>query len=195
MAHYGSKALLLGGRYCCRSSRFYQRIYHLNRSIARCCRQMLGVEDGCAGALGGLKDQGIPKGNLVAYYDLQRFLDRCGSVGNHLPGGVIANQWTDFLDGQGIAGVAAEMNAQLFKNLRAQHTPSGGPKLLQQHLRAQMLDAGGAVMRIDQNVGINKALTAHAVLPVSGLASSASQSPTAAVIRHCGAPGRILCAG
>jgi len=45
------------------------------------------------------------------------------------------------------------MNAQLFKNLRAQYTPAGGPKLLQQHLREQMLDAGGAVMRIDQNVG------------------------------------------
>jgi len=67
---------------------------------------MLGVEDGCAGALGGLKDQGIPKGNLVAHYDLQRFVTDAGVLATTSQVGVIANQQTNFLDGQGIAGVA-----------------------------------------------------------------------------------------
>jgi len=60
---------------------------------------MFGVQDGGSRTRCGLQDQSIRKGDFVPQNQVQRVLDRDGSVGDHFPCGLIANQQAKIFDG------------------------------------------------------------------------------------------------
>ena len=95
-----------------------QRVDHLDRAVTLAAGQVFGVEDGGSAAFGGLQDQGVPVGDLVARFDLKGGEDRLRGVDDDLPTQVVLNQLFDLCAGQRMRDSAAKIHAELLQNLR-----------------------------------------------------------------------------
>ena len=102
--------------------------------------------------------------NLVTGLDIERLYDRFCGVGHDGPARVLLYQSSRLFDCQGMATLLAHICAEFpefLKNLSAQNAAATIPECFDQCSGPLVFDSCRAIMREDQNVGVNKAFIAY----------------------------------
>ncbi len=119
-------------RFTLRSSRrgegcVRERIDHAKETVPPAGRQVLGVKDRGAGALGSLKNERMPKGDLVTHLDIECLDDGCWRVDHDLPAQIVVYLTSGFSHRWRPPGLATNVDAKFLENLSAENTSAGIP--------------------------------------------------------------------
>src|ERR1700728_5101395 len=148
-----------------------QRIHNLDESILLPSGKIVGREDSDPGGVRRLQDHGTPERRPISLGYIQRAKDGLGRICNYVPGRIVANDLAHFANRQRLPDLLPKIDTQLLQNLGADNSISGIPEAFDQLLGTAVFRSRGTVMRIHQNICVDKLLSAHAVRPATEPAS------------------------